>query len=410
MMVSFLFAPRGDSTAAIVKRRQQGGATVSAPRLITAVGLCAGAFVGAMSASAQGESSPAPVPIWSVAGSAWGVPVADSSTTFALSKQHEVVAIDADTGRVRWRHRTAIRDDLTSGRRVLLAGPVVVAGDYDIYGLNRGDGTLRWRFSPVDGGYAPGLYLGVTAGGLVFAGSPAGRLYAVRADSGEPVWSALLGSTVPTTVFEPIEADGVVFAGFTVFGTPHTGGVVAVDVATGLELWRTVFSDALDNTSTGGWAGGPVVAGDLVVSADSRGRITAMERDGGRVRWTIDKKGTSVPLPERDFRPLAAADDLVVAGSLSGYVVAYDVTSRRERWHFSGTAHGSVGLAFGQDAQSIYIPYMSGRLVALDTSTGRERWVTDPAVGRIFWPPALFGRRLYVTTETSVAALQGESR
>ncbi len=372
--------------------------------LITAAGLCAGALVGAVSASTQGEYSPAPVPIWSVDGPAWGRPVADASTTFALSKQHEVVAMDAETGRVRWRHRTALRDDVMSGRRVLLAGPVVVAGDYDIYGLNREDGTLRWRFSPLDG-YAPGLYLGVTAGGLVFAGSPAGRLYAVRADSGELVWSARVGSTAPTTVFEPVEANGVVFAGFTVFGTPQTGGVVAVDVDTGLELWRTVFSDTLDSTNTGGWAGGPVVAGDLVVSANSRGHIMAMERDGGRVRWIIDKTGTSVPLPERDFRPLASTDDLVVAGSLSGYVVAYDVTSRRERWHFSGTAHGSVGLAFGQDAQSIYIPFMNGRLVALDISTGRERWVTDRAVGRIFWPPALLGRRVYVATETSFVAL-----
>jgi len=367
-------------------------------------GICIGTYVAFLSAIVRAEPSPSPMRIWSVPGDAWGVPAADSSAAFFLSKQHAVVAVDAETGRVRWRRRTAVRDDPTSGKRVLLAGPVIVAGDYDIFGLDRDDGTIRWRFSPTDG-YGPGLYVGLVAGGVVFAGSPSGRLYALSATSGDLLWSALVGSAAPTTVFEPVAADGVVFAGFTVFATPMAGGVVAVDAATGLKVWQTAFPTPSGGIGGAGWAGGPVVVGDLVLCANSRGDIVAVARNTGRLRWIIDKTSSSVQMPERDFRALAAAGDLLVAGSLSGYVIAYDMGSRKERWHSSTAAYGSVALSLAQDEQAIYVPYMGGRMVALDISTGKERWTTDVVLGRIFWPPAISGNRLFASGETSFMAL-----
>jgi len=85
-----------------------------------------------------------------------------------------------------------------------------------------------------------------------------------------------------------------------------------------------------------------------------------------------------VNLPGRqtvdDFRSLARSGRTLVAGSLTGVVDAYDLTTHEKRWRYSGELNGSIAFALGADERYVYVPYVGGRLVALNIADGTERW------------------------------------
>src|SRR5262249_54452597 len=154
---------------------------------------------------------------------------------------------------------------------------LVIAGDFDVLAFDRVSGVRRWSFSPVDG-YGPGVYLGGAGAGAVFAGSPAGRLYAIDDESGSLRWSALVENPDETTVFQPATDGHLVVAGYTTFPAPAVGGVVALDAATGRRLWRTAFPRGADASLATGWAGGPVFADRFIAATSGDGRIHAFDR------------------------------------------------------------------------------------------------------------------------------------
>ncbi len=140
-----------------------------------------------------------------------------------------------------------------------------MAGDYTVFGFDATSGEPKWRFDPADG-YGAGLYLGEARDGVAFAGSPAGRLYAVDVRTGRLIWSAKATvdagvGAAAVTVFQPIVAGDSVVAGYTTFSHPMTGGIVVVDRGSGRERWRREFPQASPGAATG-FGGGPVISGD----------------------------------------------------------------------------------------------------------------------------------------------------
>ena len=122
-------------------------------------GRVSGVLLAAAAALGLVAIDPADSPIWHVAGEGRGRPAADWSTAFFLSKRHEVVALHAQSGQVRWRASTGQPGESTNGSAVALAGDIVAAGDYNVVAFDRATGEFRWRFEP-DDGYGPGIYLG----------------------------------------------------------------------------------------------------------------------------------------------------------------------------------------------------------------------------------------------------------
>lgn len=345
-------------------------------------------------------------PLWHVAGEGWGTPAADAATAYFLAKAHEVVALDAATGAERWRARTGETGPTTAGSLLLLAGDVVVAGDYNVMAFDRRDGALRWRFTPADG-YGPGIYLGATMGELVFTGSPSGRIYAIDHRSGTARWSALVADDDKTTVYPPVSDGEIVVAAYTTFDAPMTGGVIAVDVGTGRERWRAAFPRPADGLLDSAWGGGPLLLDTAVAAVSTDGTVFAFDRTTGAVQWTLPRwsgargpgagAGNPAAPRDRDFRPLARSATRVFVGSLSGEVIAYDLGDRSERWRYASALNGSVAFRLGSDERSVYVPYVDGRLIALDAGDGRERWRTSDRFNGFSWPPAIDGERVYGT-------------
>jgi hypothetical protein len=181
--------------------------------------------------------------------------------------------------------------------------------------------------------------------------------------------------------------------------------MVAVDADTGAIRWRTTFPRAADPSLGTNSAGGPVFYGDLVIATSGDGAIHAFDLEGGAIRWSLPRV-SDVPLSaiikaERDFRPLAISGSTLLSGSLTGVVIAFDLTTRQERWRFYSPLSGSTVFRMTADESCLYLPYFSGELVTLDVKTGVERWrIGDWRLGFV-WAPFLWGDRIFASATGS---------
>jgi outer membrane protein assembly factor BamB len=365
-------------------------------------------------AAAQAPPDPTDRPLWHVAARGRGMPAILDNTVFATTVDHTVVALSMADGAEIWRRSTEESGTFTEGFRVVAADGVVVVGDWDLYAFRADSGERLWAFHPAEG-YGPGNFLGQHSGGLVFSGSPSGRLYAVDLKTGAQRWRAPVNTDVLTSVFEPATDGRIVVAGFTVFSGPDRGGVIAVDAETGRERWRFMFPQPDDPTRSTYRSGGPVLTADLAFVADGDGRVWALDLRTGAVRWSVpplsgpfDGIITSVV---QDMRSLAVTRDRLVIGSLTGYVVGIALDTRQEVWRVANGWLGSVALDDFTVADGVvYVPHVSGFLVAIDVTTGEVLWQTRDYRRGLAWPPAAAGDRVIAAGGSGFWALPAAPR
>jgi outer membrane protein assembly factor BamB len=318
--------------------------------------------------------------------------------------------VSARTGAVSWTQRVAAPTTATSGCNLVVSGPLIVVGDYDISAFERRTGVLRWRFRPADG-YGPGIYLGSANNGTIVAGSPAARIYALEESTGRVRWSSAVSDDGRTTVFRPVIVGGEVYATYTTFTAPPTGGVVAWDFATGEEIWRRDFPKAEDGAvSSTAAAGGPIGAGGLAIAADVAGRIHGFDSRTGTIRWSIPRSRGTDARPEfsesGEYRALAAEGGTLFASSLHGIVTAYDLRSQEERWRYYDGANGSAGFQIGSADGRLFVPFVSAGLVELRASDGKELWRVGSGVAEVAWPPSVLASRIYITSGAGLLAFE----
>jgi outer membrane protein assembly factor BamB len=344
-------------------------------------------------------TSPSPTPLWHVAGQARSGAAADESTAYFVSKQHELIAVDVGSGSVRWRRSTGEWGDLHWGETAVAAGSVVVVGDYNLLAFDRRTGSLRWRFVPNEG-YGPGIYMGAATATHVLAGSPAGRVYSVRIETGKLHWSTVLSDEGKTTVFSPVVEGPLVAAGFSEFTLPGTGGVALMAADSGRLLWKRSFPPPDEPTLSTHLGGGPIFHGDVVIAASGDGVIHAFDIATGEITWSIPRvkpAGPSLISPDRDSRALTITKEILVSGSATGIVIGYDLRTRAEKWRFHDPSIWSTAFRTASAEGVAYIPYLSGMVVALDASTGIELWRMGEWSAGFIWPPAFSGNRIVIS-------------
>jgi outer membrane protein assembly factor BamB len=275
----------------------------------------------------------------------------------------------------------------------------IVVGDYTVMAYDAGTGNLVWRFTP-PAGYGAGYYVGDVSGSSIIAGSPAGRLYSIDCASGALEWSATIAPTSRTSVYEPVVDGSIAVAGYTSFNRRPAGGLVAVDRATGQVRWRVPFPSPSDLTLSTGAVGRPVVAGSLVIASSANGIVHALDRTTGARRWTIAalEKGveSAAADPDRDFRSLAVAGPLLIVGSLTGRLTAYDITTQAVRWSYRAPERGGIGFRLRVAGSHVYVPYVDGVLHCVDAASGQREWAFGSWRDGFIWPPAVDGDSLYV--------------
>jgi outer membrane protein assembly factor BamB len=263
-------------------------------------------------------------------------PVADESAVYFFDYLHVVTAVEKKSGKVIWRTQLTYPTDpgIRIGFGMAIAAGKLVVGDLDVFGIDRVDGSIIWRFSPA---VLPREQTGrghlTTDGTVVYAGSVTGRLYAIDGATGVERWrSRVADSTL--AVNDPVLSDGMIYVSLSSGIPPYGGGVAAVRAADGENAWITLFpTNPARPTGVETEVG---ISDSLIFAGAEDDRVVVLDRRTGAVRFvvagtTFRPAGASTPLSSVNFA-IASSPRMVVAGSLSGMVVGLDGADAHVRW------------------------------------------------------------------------------
>ena len=221
-------------------------------------------------------------------------------------------AVDAASGKVRWRLKTGGR--IRSSPAVARGSVFVGSADGRFYAADLATGRERWHFD-TEGYRLESAKFGfdrrtiqsspVVAGDLVLFGARDGFLYALDSETGSQRWR--YDYKVSWINASPAVSDGVVYV-----GTSDAHFVQALDLATGAERWRFEAKGIVWSSAA--------VAGDAVVVGEGGGLLHVLDRATGKERWQLTL-GAGV------FSSPVIVDDVIYVGSFDGAVYAVRATS-----------------------------------------------------------------------------------
>ena len=203
-------------------------------------------------------------------------PVCHKGLVYLGSGDGNMYALDAAGGGLVWRFQTGGVVHATPA----VYGDTLYAGSFDgyLYALDARTGALAWKFKSVGHRFFPlGEMQGaaVAGGGLVFVGSRDYNLYAVDAAKGYCHWNKPFpkGWIMALTL-----CDSALYA-----GTSDDDVLVAFDPATGQERWRTNVQFNI--------FGPPALNDSLLCFGTLQGKLFALDRRSGAIRWTFATDG-----------------------------------------------------------------------------------------------------------------------
>ncbi len=222
----------------------------------------------------------------------------------------------------------------------------------------------------------------VVAGGRIFTLDAESQVTATST-AGARLWSA----TLRPASDRPGEASGggLAYGAGKLFATTAFGALVALDPATGAEIWRQRL-EALA-------AGTPTVDGDIVYITARDGQAWAIRAGDGRILWQLPS--VTAPAVRVGGPGPAVTDRLVILPYGSGELIAALKQTGSRLWS-SAVAGERPGRAYALLADIsadpvvkgdvIYAGNPSGRVVAVRASSGERLWTaTEGAVSPV-WP------------------------
>ena len=312
-------------------------------------------------------------------------PVVADGRVFIGSDDEHLHAIDFETGEGLWRFAT---EDMIEAPPLVRRGTVFVgSSDARFYAVDAESGEERWRFEGDDRFLGGANWLAAVddspAGAVperVVVGCYDNRLYCLRADTGEELWSYETDNYVNGTpavvdqrvVFGGCDAVLHVVDGLTgqpaerveLGGECHVAGSVAavdgraylghygnafvcVDLDRGDELWRV-------DDPQHAFFSSPAVSAERVVFGGRNKRVHCVDRESGEVQWTFPTKR------KVDGSPVIAGDKVVV-GSGDGRLYLLALEDGELLWSyevgrsiFSSPAVVSGRVVVGSDDGQIY--------------------------------------------------------
>lgn len=235
----------------------------------------------------------------------------------------ELVAVDPATGGIVWRQRL---DAAVGGAPAVSDGRVyVVARDASAWAVRASDGRVEWTLpgTPSAAGVMGVAAPAVDARQVIFPFS-SGQMVAVAKDSGTGLWGAQVAGQRRGRAYaaysdltgDPVIADGVVYAG------TSAGRLSAVNADTGLTLW-SARDGALSPVA---------VAGGSVFMVNDEDQLVRLDASTGEEIWRVDMPYFTKDKDKRrraivaHYGPLLAGGRLVVASS-DGLIRSFDPAS-----------------------------------------------------------------------------------
>jgi len=221
----------------------------------------------------------------------------------------EVIALAHNWGQLRWRKRIGPTESSP-----LIVGNSVYVGDWrgDVYALDARTGRTRWRVHT--GGRVKGGLSYLT--GRVFVGSYDHHVYALSARTGRVLWKAAAQQRLGnqgTFYSTPAVAYGRVYVGST------DGKVYSFGAHSGKLRW---------SHGTGGYVyGSPAIWQKHVLVGSYSGRFYALDAATGDERWTFKANG---PISGS----ATVIDGVVYFATLEGRTYGLDARTGKQVWSF----------------------------------------------------------------------------
>lgn len=223
---------------------------------------------------------------WSVWTSApvAAAPAVVDGVVYARANDAQVVAVDAATGRERWRSGGSTSEvggtEIQADSALAVADGVVYSASAGLLrSLDAATGRERWR-APLDGGL-PGTPVIVAETVHLVAGDGSWeigqgdvRIVAFDTASGAVRWSETLSTSRPPVPAPAADSDRVYLA-----NVGSDGHVRALDLDTGAEVWRFVAPFAV--------VASPTLVDDILYLTSLDGRLYALDAGTGRPRWDV---------------------------------------------------------------------------------------------------------------------------
>jgi outer membrane protein assembly factor BamB len=243
--------------------------------------------------------------------------VSDGKHLFIASRDRNLYALDAASGRELWRMAAA---DIMTATPALYRDLVIFAAfDGRVQAVSSKDGAPRWSYD-AKLGIAGDV---VVSGDRVLVGSRSYDLIALDASTGRELWKHYYWFSWIES--PPVVRDGVIYT-----GSSDATNVYAINLSDGSLRWKT---------SVPGWSWQrTAVSDDLVIAgtagvgafpASRNGSLLALDRSTGSIRWIVldppseqivkDKKGWGFGASP------VIADGLVYAADLNGRVYAFEL-------------------------------------------------------------------------------------
>ncbi|QNT78831.1 PQQ-like beta-propeller repeat protein [Entomobacter blattae] len=249
----------------------------------------------------------------------------DGDTLYIVDGVAETLAVDAHTNDIKWRVNVGV-----PGR----SAPTVLGNtlyfstlDQKLYALDIDTGTQKWNYAatPADtvifGQPAPAI-----ENSTLLAGFVSGDLVALRAETGEVIWSDVLGNANGRSSvldFASIRGMPVIMDG-TVYTVSIADVLVAIDIRSGRRLWEREVSGQNTLLVIGEWI--------FMISLDQQ--LACLDRITGRVRWVTQLQRFRDEEEQSDavfwMGPLLLNDKLVCISNFpdNGLIVADPATGK----------------------------------------------------------------------------------
>lgn len=210
----------------------------------------------------------------------------------------------------------------------------------------------------------------VVAGGRIFTLDSQARVSAVST-SGAILWSV---DTSPTRDrADEASGGGLAYGEGRLYVTLGFGEIVALDPATGGELWRQDIGSVATSA--------PTVEGGRVFVSGRDGVGWAVDAATGRVLWTV--RATSDELGVLGSAAPAVSGELVVFPFISGELIAAETATGTVRWtgyllgERVGASYARVSDITGDPVISggrVFVGNHSGETAAIELGTGQTLW------------------------------------
>jgi len=242
------------------------------------------------------------------------------STVVAVTTDAQVIALNTDDGSEKWR----VQIDSAISAAPAMNDQLVVVRTVDgkLLGFNTVNGDQEWAIErPV-----AALSIGQDAPGLVAAegvinGFSSGRILASNVYNGSPFWEVRAfrpGGKNEIERLIDIDASPILVGGNVIVGA-YKGGMVALRVRDGSEVWRNESASTRKNIAQSKL---------LLAITGPESEVEVLSNDTGKTRWKKKQlRGHGLSAP-------AILDDSVVVGSLDGTLYFFNLFDGQIRSKF----------------------------------------------------------------------------